>query len=80
MKISNINTVEEFIELDYEPEQQGHVHAELMAQYAEDARNHKEPWKLWELRVKGGDWYDCSLHPYWLETQEFRRKPKTHIG
>jgi hypothetical protein len=58
---------------------QGHVHAELMAQYAEDAKTHAEPWKLWELRAKGGDWYDCTLHPYWLETQEFRRKPKTHI-
>ena len=26
----------------------GHIHAELMAQYAEDAKQHDEPWKLWQ--------------------------------
>ena len=25
-----------------------HIHAELMAQYAEDAKQHDKPWELWQ--------------------------------
>ena len=56
----------------------GHPHAELMAQYAEDAKTHAEPWKLWQIKGKG-DWVSCPLNPNWVVTKEYRRKPKTHI-
>lgn len=60
-------------------EKKGHVHAELMAQYAEDAKTHTEPWKLWQAKTKGGVWVDCLRSPRWVETKEYRRKPKTKL-
>lgn len=71
-------TAKEFLELVYEPENQGHVHAELMAQYAEDARSHAKPWMLWQIKREAGVWENCRRHPSWAVTTEFRRKPKTH--
>ena len=41
-------TADEFLEIVYEPEQASHVHAELMAQYAEDAKTTDKPWELAE--------------------------------
>lgn len=77
---SNCNmSAEEFLELVYEPEQQGHIHAELMAMYAEDAKTHAEPWKLWEFRIEGFAWCHCTHHPHWDEASDYRRKPKTHL-
>ena len=61
------------------PEQQGHVHAELMAQYAEDAKTNKTPWELWEYLDKHDGWTTFKGSPGWYETSEYRRKPKTHI-
>ena len=58
---------------------QGHIHAELMAQYAEDAMAHSEPWKLWQIKTGSFDWIDCKFSPTWDPSCEFRRKPKTHI-
>lgn len=57
----------------------GHIHAELMAQYAEDAKEHEEPWKLWQVKYSGGIWKDCRTTPNWHFAKEFRHKPKTHI-
>ena len=57
----------------------GHIHAELMAQYAEDAKTHAEPWKLWQVKADGGVWRYCRIHPVWAYDTEYRRKPKTHI-
>lgn len=59
--------------------EQGHIHAELMAQYAEDAKTHIEPWKLWQLKSIPYDWTDCKLSPSWIPFIEYRRKPKTHV-
>lgn len=56
----------------------GHVHAELMAQYAEDAKTHAEPWKLWENRRAGFAWHSLDSNPKWISDLEYRRKPKTH--
>lgn len=70
-------SAEEFLELVYEPK--GHVHAELMARYAEDAKSHAEPWKLWQIKMESFDWIDCQFSPGWDPTCEFRRKPKTHF-
>ena len=72
-------TAEEFLEHVYGPEQQGHVHAELMAQYAEDAKTHAEPWKLWQIKAGSFDWIDCKFSPAWDPICEFRHKPKTRF-
>lgn len=56
----------------------GHVHAESMALYAEDAKTHAEPWKLWQVKADDGVWWDCDAHPRWANDTEYRRKPKTH--
>lgn len=45
-----------------------HIHAELMAQYAQDAAETDKPWERWQVRQwhrEGsvfvyGDWRDCS--------------------
>lgn len=75
-------TVEEFFDLVYEPEQQGHVHAELMAQYAEDAKTHDEPWKLWQVNYSDnfeeGKWTKLRDNPSWVTGVKYRRKPMTH--
>lgn len=55
---------------------QGHVHAELMAQYAEDARVHAEPWKLWKVKSEAGTWGACGFHPLWRPRLQYLRKPQ----
>lgn len=56
----------------------GHPHAALMAQYAEDARETAEPWKLWQKRVVPKDaWVTCNDHPGWMQDVEYRRAPRT---
>ena len=72
-------TAKEFLDLVYEPENKGHVHAELMAQYAEDAKTSKTPWELWEYLDKDDGWTTFRGSPCWYETSVYRRKPKTHI-
>ena len=54
----------------------GHIHAELMAQYAEDAKQHDRPWELWQQ----GDhevWVGCTYNPNWEIDRSYRRKPQT---
>lgn len=51
----------------------GHVHAELMARYAEDARETNEPWKLWEVD-NGSGWVGLNKPPSWYESIKYRRK------
>lgn len=58
---------------------QGHIHAEHMAQYAEDAKAHAEPWKLWECRAPNGKWAPVGTCLHWVPSVEYRRKPKTHL-
>lgn len=53
-----------------------HKHAELMAQYAQDARETNEPWERWQVN-EGDGWIDCCHHPCWWESFDYRRKPKT---
>lgn len=72
-------TAEEFLELVYESEKQGHVHAENMALYAEDAQTHAEPWKLWECSIIRGEWVALIKSPAWLTPLDYRRKPKTRF-
>ena len=56
-----------------------HKHAELMAQYAQDAMDTDEPWLRWEFYSKTfGGWIDCHVvAPSWYEQTEYRRKPQT---
>ena len=56
----------------------GHIHAELMAQYAEDARETDAPWKRWEFKDKYESlWRNLSTNPGWHKDDEYRRKPRT---
>lgn len=57
----------------------GHPHAELMAQYAEDARTHERPWLLWESANKDVGWSTCPCNPSWQVDRQYRRKPRTII-
>lgn len=72
-------TAKEFLDLVYEPEQVGHVHSESMLLYAEDAKTHTEPWKLWQMKSVDGVWRECEAHPMWVSATEYRRKPKTKL-
>ena len=54
----------------------GHVHAHLMALYAQDATETAKPWERWQFR-RDPDWRDCEEPLYWHEGIEYRRKPKT---
>ena len=58
----------------------GHVHAELMRLYSEDAKETDKPWRRWQFTNEDGEWedfYDGSLKPVWDEDVQYRRKPKT---
>lgn len=58
---------------------QGHIHADLMAQYAEDAKTTDKPWELWEFKDSDGNWWNCNHVILWCLTLKYRRKTKTHI-
>lgn len=54
----------------------GHIHAELMAQYAEDAQKTEKPWELWEYRFRGAKaWKEAIPCISWNARYEYRRKP-----
>lgn len=74
-------TPAEFFRMVYDGGKQGHPHAELMMQYAEDAKTHAEPWKLWQAKDKYMDnvWFNLDGDPIWHDFLSFRRKPKTHL-
>lgn len=72
-------TPKEFFAMVYEDEPQGHPHAELIMQYAEDAKTHAEPWKLWQATHADHPWTDLERNPLWCVFNLYRRKPKTHL-
>ena len=52
-----------------------HIHAELMKQYAEDAKHLSTPYVLWEYRgMRGEPWRTLQEHPLWDYCLEYRRK------
>lgn len=60
-----------------QPKTAGHVHAELMKQYAEDAAKSETPWENWQVLAPGFDkWYNLNHDPEWFKTCQYRRKPK----
>jgi hypothetical protein len=53
------------------------MHADLMIQYAKDAQETNEPWKLWQRKNKNNKmWFDLFYNPSWDEDADYRRKPK----
>lgn len=56
----------------------GHIHAENMKLYAEDAAETEKPWERWQTRVEGvGDWVPLAVPAVWHTGKEYRRKPTT---
>lgn len=56
----------------------GHIHAELMAEYAEVAKTNPEPWKEFEYYEPEDEYWDSlSTHPAWSTHLKYRRKPRT---
>lgn len=56
-----------------------HIHAELMAQYAQDARETDKPWERLEVRGISVGWYQLCGHPSWDPDTFYRRKPQKKI-
>lgn len=56
-----------------------HVHADKMAQYAEDAKTTDKPWELWEFTTASGGvgWIPCDELVEWSPRRQYRRKPRT---
>lgn len=54
-----------------------HIHAELMAQYAEDALTTNRPWELWEVMPVNSEWMPLYDNPSWNTATKYRRKQKT---
>jgi len=55
----------------------GHVHAALMAEYAEVAKTNDKPWEEFEYGSYDGSWRKMSRHPCWSEGDKYRHKPRT---
>lgn len=54
-----------------------HKHAELMAQYAQDAAETDKPWERWErYHDFAGKWVSLTGNPSWYNDAQYRRKPK----
>ena len=55
-----------------------HIHAELMALYAQDAMETDKPWELWEMRLPANKtWSNCTDGDMnFSSIFEYRRKPK----
>ena len=57
-----------------------HIHAELMAQYAQDAMESETPWENWEFKKQlDQDWATCRMLPQWSIGYAYRHKPKTIV-
>lgn len=56
-----------------------HPHAELMAQYAQDAMETDKPWERWQYKNDVmHDWHDCYFPIDWVDCVQYRRKPKPY--
>lgn len=64
---------------DAKPAPTSHPHAELMAQYAEDARTTPEPWTLWQCRSSMSEWVELVTSPGWEAILQYRRKPEPKV-
>ncbi len=53
----------------------GHIHAELMAEYALVAKTNPKPWKEFEFNEDYQGWLPMIRSPKWAESVKYRRKP-----
>ena len=54
-----------------------HIHAELMALYAQDAMETETPWERWEY-FDNQVWRPLrTVYPLWFTNTQYRRKPQT---
>jgi len=54
-----------------------HIHAALMAQYAQDALTTDTPWDLWEWYSQiQKKWCPASTNLLWTPAVQYRRKPE----
>ncbi len=51
-------------------------HADLIAQYGQDCLKYERPWQKWQWK-EARHWEDCSFHPLWKESCEYKRLPDT---
>ena len=55
-----------------------HKHADVMLEYAKDARESDTPWINWEyMNEISNEWQPLSCNPTWNHTVIYRRKVKT---
>lgn len=58
----------------------GYKHAEVIAQYAEEAKTNAEPWLRIQLRMNGTtEWRNAKVPPAFVENYEYRMRPKPTI-
>ena len=56
----------------------GHIHADLMAEYAKDSATNDKAWLNWECRCPSDDdWDSLQTHPGWQPDMQYRRKPRS---
>jgi len=57
-----------------------HKHADLMAQYAQDAMVSETPWEFWEFKYDCyADWAALPANPFWYKGVQYRRKPVKQV-
>lgn len=55
----------------------GHVHAQSMLLYAQDAMETDQPWERWQVDTfKEGIWLNLDRGPHWDGQHNYRRRPK----
>lgn len=65
-------------EITFPEPQQGHPHAEMMAQYAEVAKTNPKPWEEFEY-FHAGEWVQLNKQPVFSTIDKYRRKSKVKI-
>lgn len=56
------------------------IHADLIAQYAQDANECEQPWLRWQFLVGGVVWSDANAPFAFHPGGEYRRKPRRTIN
>ncbi len=69
----------QYKEIQFPLPTKGHPHAELMAQYAEDAKTTDKPWELYQIKTVLNIWKDIGCQFIFDSNCTYRRNPKTHI-
>jgi hypothetical protein len=54
-----------------------HIHADAIAQYAEDSKLTSRSWELWVAWSHTRGWHKLYGHPAWSEQMLYRHNPDT---